>query len=332
MFDFPDLVCCLKNSLHIKKLTENDIAYVWEIAPLKELFYVTGQEASNLQELIQIFQLDWTTWYIMLDQKGHSYGLIRLVPEMDESWSIHGIGWTQPGNSPRNFVLSWYAFHHFLFNRGIEIIRTYCNSINTNAVRFLSKSGYRYQYSMPGGGIDGQTMYLTISPNDFYNYSGTQSSQFELCTSTFEKKTIKLIGSKASTNRLKNQLFSFNSLNEIEAQFIQKKYFNEDYGYFFKLIPPPAIYIVSHCKNKFSELLINEINGQKKIVVLTVKKATLYQYLDFINFLTTTFNFDKNDVIFIRESHVNVDLKNALTISYKFAGTHHNSKSNVWII
>lgn len=331
MFDFPNLLYCKKKLLYIKKVTENDLVHVWEIAPLTELFYVTGQEASNLNELIQTFQLDWTTWYLMLDQKGDSYGLIRLVPEMDESLSIHGIGWTQPGNSPRNFVLSWYAFHHFLFSRGKEIIRTYCSAINTNALRFLIKSGYSYQYTMPSGEVNGNTLHLTITPDDFYKYTGSHSSQYDICTSSIKKTLIYLKGSKASTNRYKNQGYNFNLINEIEKQSIQKTYLKEQYGYFFQLLPPPPVYLITFNKNRFSELLINEINGQKKIVVLTIQNTTLYQYLDFINFLTTTFKFNKNDVIFIRESHVNDDLKNALTISFKFAGAHNVSKSNVWI-
>ena len=331
MFKFPDLLCCKKNLLFIKKVSENDIAHVWEIAPLTELFYVTGQEASNLNELIQTFQLDWTTWYLMLDQKGNSYGLIRLVPEMDEFYSIHGIGWTQQGNSPRNFVMSWFAFHHFLFCQEVEIIRTYCSAINTNALRFLTKSGYRYQYTMPGGN-NGHTMHLTITPDDFYNNTGTHSSQYELCTSTFEKNLINLNSKKAYTNRFKNQGFNVNLISGIELQSIQKLYIKEQYGYFFQLLPPPPVYLITFNKYWFSELLINEINGQKKIVILTVKNARLYQYLDFINFLKTTFHLNKKDVLFIRESHINDDLKNALTISYKFAGAHHICKSNVWII
>lgn len=95
MISFPEILHCKNNNLLFKKVDQKDSLYIWETAPLDKLFLVIGCDASDHNELADLMQLDWTTWYLMFDNFGYSYGLIRAIPEMDNSISLHGIGWTQ---------------------------------------------------------------------------------------------------------------------------------------------------------------------------------------------------------------------------------------------
>ena len=99
----------------------------------------------------------------MFDNFGYSYGLIRAIPEMDNSISLHGIGWTQDKNSPRTFVFSWYAFHFWIFNSQHNYIKTYCDFNNINAIHFVLKTGYIYDYWMPTITLDKKILHLKTS-------------------------------------------------------------------------------------------------------------------------------------------------------------------------
>ena len=168
MILFPDILSCGHNGLLLKKVTKNDVKYIWETAPLNKLFLVIGCDACDHNDLTRLMQLDWTTWYLGLDDSGYSYGLIRAVPEMDNSISLHGIGWTQPKTSPRTFVFSWYAFHFWLLQNHKKVIKTYCDFNNTNAIKFDLKTGYVYDYWMPAITKKKKIVHLKIKKNNFF--------------------------------------------------------------------------------------------------------------------------------------------------------------------
>ncbi|MFY7943936.1 MAG: hypothetical protein ACOVNZ_05110, partial [Crocinitomicaceae bacterium] len=180
MKELPDIIKCNRNNFLFKKVRKDDIHLIWESAPLEELFKVLGRDCLNVNDLADTMQLDWTIWYFSIDEKGHSYGLLRVVPEMDLTYSLHGIGWIQKNKYPRVFVLSWYAFHHYLFNKGIDVLRTYCDSSNINAIRFDIKTGYVYEYCMPALVNNKIILHLKLVKENFYLLLARKSFYFEL--------------------------------------------------------------------------------------------------------------------------------------------------------
>ncbi len=290
MNSFPDIIRCLKNQLLFKKVSPSDIDYIWETAPLEELFLVTGCEASNSDELKDVMQLDWTTWFLMMDEQGYTYGLIRAVPEIDSSISLHGIGWTQPQRSPRIFVLSWYAFHYLLFSRNYEIVKTYCDAENTNAINFDLKTGYTYDYCMPSGVKGKKNIHLKLEKKPFDFSLEKKRFDFSLTQKDFASESIPVfVSGKSITNRAKNQEFTLRKLEPgKEHNDFFHQHFNDNYFYYTRLVPQPFVYRISIASTQLGYLLLSEINNKKKLIIFNLAQAQLNVCLEQVKFMKNT--------------------------------------------
>lgn len=334
MITFPELIQCSVNELIMQKVSKHDIPFIWDNAPLDQLFLVTGNDALDSEELQDDMHLDWTEWYLMLDKEGFTYGLIHLVPEMDETISIHGIGWTQLNKSPRNFVLCWYAMHDYLFSKGLVLIKSYCDSYNSIAINFDFKTGYTFDYCMPSRNPDSMIVHLKIEKGSFENQKLKKKLIFDLFES-FDSKTkmIDLKPGRAVSSHNKKMEFTFTLLESFESiSDFQSQHYNNKYFYYFKLIPQPALYSIL-VKDKLKGYVLIAKPGRMKRIVIFYREIDEFSfYLEFIRTFQTRFELEKDDVIML-DGHTDLnEFKNALSVIFKFSGNHQGTSSNFWIV
>jgi len=329
----PDVVSCKNEMFYLKKIIPLDAEYIWKNAPLKQLFFVTGHEAENVQELIELFQLDWTVWYLIIDHNGFSYGLVRAIPEMDNTISLHGIGWTQNHKSPRIFVMAWHAMHQYLFDRGSTIIKTYCDKVNTNAIRFICKTGYQYEYTMPSGNANNQTLHFTLNNDDFITLQNKKQFTFQLNSHNYNDiKIPNLIEGSTYTDRAKQTIFSTALIEMTQLDNFKRTHSNKKFFYFYHLIPSPKTYTIFLKRTNIASLLISEINGQYKIVIFDAIDLPLNLSLDLVKFIKETFSLKTNDVIIVDDNLSLDGIFQALTISFRYCGSYNHQAPNIWTI
>lgn len=334
MISYPDSIRCHLHGLLLKKVTAKDIDHIWEVAPLNKLFLVIGCEAADKEELITQMQLDWTTWYLIMDPIGFTYGLLRAIPEMDDSISLHGIGWTQPSTSPRIFVYAWYAFHFWLFSKYNVRIKTYCDVVNTNAIKFDLKTGYAYDYWMPTRSINGKSVHLKIEKESFFRLMVQKEIEFELKESDFSNIDIpEFKDGKAMTSRSKPSRIEFIQMltRSDQNQFIEQHHRDTNF-YFFHLIPNPEVYSIHVNDCIFGHLMCSDRNGQKTIVIFLVSHIDLSISLDFVSDVKQKFNLRSDDIVFLDESRYVDSMANALSIHFKFSGNHTSQKTTRWVV
>ena len=72
----------------------------------------------------------------------HTFGIIRVVPEMDHVLSLHGIGWPNDYHFSRKYFKVWIGLHQYLF-RNQTLLRSNCRDNNFGAMNVLLKMGMR---------------------------------------------------------------------------------------------------------------------------------------------------------------------------------------------
>ena len=334
MILFPDILSCGHNGLLLKKVTKNDVKYIWETAPLNKLFLVIGCDACDHNDLTRLMQLDWTTWYLGLDDSGYSYGLIRAVPEMDNSISLHGIGWTQPKTSPRTFVFSWYAFHFWLLQNNNQVIKTYCDFNNTNAIKFDLKTGYVYDYWMPAITKKKKIVHLKIEKNTFFALLQKKQINFDLKENTFTSFRIPIYNKgEAITSRAKDDNIKIAELQtNSELEQFMKKHQKDSFFYYCYLLPRPSVYSIIFKDFNSGNMILTEIQGQKTIVLFISEEIDFSKSLDLVTELKSRFHLKTSDLILLEESISNESLKNALSINFQFSGNHSQPNAKIWIV
>ena len=90
-------------------------------------------------------QFAWTTVYLITDSNNHTFGIIRVVPEMDHVLSLHGIGWPNDYHFSRKYFKAWIGLHRYLF-RNQTLLRSNCRDNNFGAMNVLLKTGYEASY------------------------------------------------------------------------------------------------------------------------------------------------------------------------------------------
>jgi hypothetical protein len=328
MIDFPELIYCQQNNLLLKKVNPADCKYIWATAPLDELFQVLGTKLDDFNQLIDCMSMDWTTWYLMLDSVGNSFGLIRAIPELDNSISLHGIGWRQADTSARTFVLSWFAFHQFLFSNNQKIIKTYCDSMNFNAIRFDIKTGYQFEYCTPSGNNNLIVLHFVLFKNQFQDsliqkritfdfvHTFTFNSQFQLHEGRAKVQENKVFQLHLTSLTSQSELIKFYNLFKKSTLF-----------YFLDLIPKPKVYALNL---SLGYVLHTRQNKQNKLILFINKELTFDRSLQFVKYLNDEFKLNNYDLIYLETLVNNHNLENALNVLWKYCGNQNNSSIKLW--
>ena len=141
----PQQFVSKSSGLFLTLLTSDDTEFILSSADHIELGLVFGSPTKNktLAELIKA-DLIWISCYLISDHEQH-YGIIKIVPELDNFYSFHGIGWSEKHKFSKKYILAWYAIHHLYFKTNNY---STSNSLlsNSNGLKALTNIGYTPTY------------------------------------------------------------------------------------------------------------------------------------------------------------------------------------------
>ncbi|MGY8988296.1 MAG: hypothetical protein ACKVG7_07035 [Flavobacteriales bacterium] len=122
-------------------LTANDSDFIVSSSKKEELELVFGvpEKGTSISNYIKR-DLEWTFCYVISD-KVSNYGIIKVVPEMDEVLSFHGIGWSKEFQFSRKYFNAWYLIHAF-YLKSNSIATSNCLLSNERGVKVLINTGY----------------------------------------------------------------------------------------------------------------------------------------------------------------------------------------------
>lgn len=138
---FPQQFVAKSSDLFLTLLTSNDTEFILSCADHIELGLVFGSptKKNTLADLIKA-DLSWIACYLISDHEQH-YGIIKIVPELDNFYSFHGIGWSEKHKISKKYIFAWYAIHHLYFKTNKY---STSNSLlsNSNGLKALTNIGY----------------------------------------------------------------------------------------------------------------------------------------------------------------------------------------------
>lgn len=142
---FPSQLISTNHDIILSKLNADDIKWVIQNTDAKLLENVFG--SNDHIELGEFYknEFSWTTVYIISNLKNDTYGIIRVVPEIDDMFSMHGIGWPNNYKFTRIYFKAWVGLHEYIF-KSQSFLRSNCRDDNLSAINVLLKTGYEVSY------------------------------------------------------------------------------------------------------------------------------------------------------------------------------------------
>lgn len=143
MINLPKKLSDKNNNICLLLLSKNNSKWIAENTDIKLMrnVFPNQDNEENLEKYYNSI-FSWSYVYLICDIKNTSYGLIRIVPELDNQFSIHGIGWPNDNLFSRVYFNAWKAIHIFLFKKLKRIISS-CSQVNFKGMNVLIKSGYQ---------------------------------------------------------------------------------------------------------------------------------------------------------------------------------------------
>ena len=128
--------------INLTLLQKEDIPWILNNTSNILMSNVFGKpEKGQTDEDFYTQQLSWTNVYLICDEIDRTYGMIRVVPELDDYFSVHGIGWPNNYKFSRIYFEAWIGIHEYLFSTQIYL-RSNCSQKNIQAINVLSCTGY----------------------------------------------------------------------------------------------------------------------------------------------------------------------------------------------
>ena len=141
----PSQLICSDGNIRLIRLVAADIDWVIDNTDPKLLEIVFSSHGNeSLREFYET-QFSWTYVYLITNSNNESFGMIRVVPEMDNLFSLHGIGWPNKHHFSRIYFKAWIGLHQYLFNSQ-DLIRSNCRDDNFSAINVLVKTGYEASF------------------------------------------------------------------------------------------------------------------------------------------------------------------------------------------
>ncbi len=165
-------------------------------------------------------------------------------------------------------------------------------------------------------------------------YYKKKQIHFNLKENTFTSFSIPIYNkSEAITSRAKDeniQIVELQTNSELE-QFM-KNHQKDSFFYYFYLIPRPSVYTLNFKDSNLGNMILNEIQSQKTIVLFISVEIDFGKSLDLVSELRSRFQLKTSDILLLEESISNESLINALTINFQFSGNHSQPTAKTWIV
>lgn len=137
----PSYLVCSEEEISLIRLTADDVDWVIQNTDAELLENVFSSSKGLLLSEFYKTQFSWTFVYLIVNGTNDTFGIIRVVPEMDGVFSLHGIGWPNMNRFSRVYFSAWNGIHQYLFQSSI-LLRSNCRDDNFGAINVLLKTGY----------------------------------------------------------------------------------------------------------------------------------------------------------------------------------------------
>ena len=137
----PSYLVCSEEDIRLIRLTVDDVDWVVQNTDAQLLRNVFSSSGGITLSEFYKSQFSWTSVYLILNGTNDTFGIIRVVPEMDNLLSIHGIGWPNMNHFSRVYFDAWIGLHQYLFHNH-SLLRSNCRDVNFSAINVLLKTGY----------------------------------------------------------------------------------------------------------------------------------------------------------------------------------------------
>jgi hypothetical protein len=207
---------CINKSVVVQKIELQHLSWVYKNIPAQILGEVYSNHGS-FEKFTQEFQ--WTTNYFILDLDGLIFGMIRIIPELNNIVSIHGMGWPNNSRFSRNYLTAWVAMTQMLLQQ-YPYLHSNCRSNNTVAFRILEHTGFQFTHFGFHEDTQQRSLFFKIDFNDFKN---SELSKIIKLNTIKESKplVINLLNSKPKSQAsLKKLNIQFNKISKIHSAYL----------------------------------------------------------------------------------------------------------------
>lgn len=310
--------------IHLTLLSPNDADFIVLSTKREELEFLFGvpENGISLSDYIKR-DLEWTFCYVISDTNSN-YGIIKVVPELDDVLSFHGIGWSKGFQFSRKYFNAWYLIHDFYFKSN-SISISNCLLSNERGIKVLTNIGYLPNFIFK---VDNEHYKVSYKLNKDCFYSN-MDNDYLISNYLIENKSRNItfnniiVNRKSVSKRKKLSIKRFKVIKNINLKFKSQYIKNRlllDLG--------KQIYLLSFRTIKIKILEINflnqnqyhvEINDNVKIHDVLFVKLHLREFFDKkLKGEIFFYNNQKYDILF--------------TNDYIYLGRDRFRNTSIWIL
>ena len=224
----PKQLISKSGDIYLTLLQDDDINFIVSSAKKVELEFLFGVPAkgTNISDFIKT-DLDWTFCYVISDESSN-YGIIKIVPELDNVMSFHGIGWSKEFQFSRKYFNAWYLIHDFYFKSN-SIALSNCLLSNERGIKVLTNIGYFPNFIIHLENNDSKVSY-TLTKDCFYSIVDDNYLISNYLIENISQDVIFnniIVNRKTSSNRKKLPIHRLEVVNncdfDFESQYIRSR-------------------------------------------------------------------------------------------------------------
>ena len=319
----PSQLICSDGNIRLIRLEADDIDWVIDNTDAKLLEIVFSSHGNESLSEFYEAQFSWTYVYLITNLNNESFGMIRVVPEMDNLFSLHGIGWPNKYHFSRTYFKAWIGLHQYLFNSQ-NLIRSNCLDDNFSAINVLVKTGY--EPSFLNVYLKGErNLNFILSSKKFKDSSLfmlNREINFSAAEHSIDRrfKPIK-IHSAQKEYKVKNLQFNFIKEHHFKSNYIQNR----------KDIQLPKKLISLSLNGLSISILILHFEHFRQIHLEPSSELSLLKLIQFKSEWKSRLKFYKNDLIFTYFESSNKHLVKQLMLGdFIYHGDDKHRSCMIW--
>ncbi len=278
----PESISINKN-VFVQKIEQADLNWIHANIPP----HILSEVYSN-HESISAFEqeIQWTTNYFILDQDGVIFGIIRVIPELNDIVSLHGMGWPNQNGFSRNYLTAWLAMTQILLEK-YPWLHSNCRSNNMTAFRILEQTGFQFSHFGFHDDLQQRSIFFKLDYTDFKNSKLAKIIPLQSIDES-KPRTINFINSQPKhQTTLKKRKFQFNKTPYLQSTYLLS---------FKQLLLNQTSYTIKLGK-KSVEILSIDFNSFKQHHISPVHEITFSEWLTIRLLILEKLNIEPADLL-----------------------------------
>lgn len=318
----PKQLISKSGDIYLTLLNEDHIDFIVSSAKKSELELIFGtpDKGCSLSEYIRK-DLAWTFCYVISD-KNSNYGIIKVVPEIDDVLSFHGIGWSDGFRFSRKYFNAWYLIHDFYF-RSNNIFLSNCLLSNSSAIKVLVNTGYSPNFIINLHN-DEHKISFDLTKDIFYSNVDIDYLKSNFLSENISKEIIfnrTIVNRDFFPNRRKSHIHKLEVINnfnlKFESQYIRSR---------LMINLKKEVFLLSFKTLKIKILVINFLNHNQYHLEIN-ESVRIYDLLFIKLQLKEFFNKKLSGEIFFYNSRM---YEIIFTNDYTFLGYDSFRENSIW--